>query len=764
MRHHLLTPAVLTAVVAVAVAAGAAVTTTARPAAAVTAPAAAAATAQAGQRVFLVTGELITVGTAGTGGVSIAAGAPGQETGPVGPLQTLSLGGKTYVLPVTAAAYLGRGLDPGLFEPSALAGAEPGGRLPVRVVYFGPVPALPGVTITSSGNGAAQGYLTAAGARRFGAALARQYRADHARGSYGQDGLFGGGVDIALARAAPIPAPGPAFPMDTLTVTATNLRGRPDTGDLVIVANVDNFAWFNPFEGRNFFYHGTAKFSVPAGHYWAVGVFLTFSKTSAAERLVVLPQFTVGGATTVHLAERSASSRVGFTTPRPAAPRAMNFTLFRQAAPGGGLQGVSWLGGQINGISLWVSPTTSRPTVGTLQSETSGQLTSPPGASGTPYAYNLAYPGPPGVIPAQHFDVKPAGLATVHEHYYQDVPATGSWCILGGLVLPNGAFMFFCEYFPLRLPGTQTQYLSTGPNVVWQASYGESPSSDAGGQTDDVRNFHAGQQLTQDWNAYPLHPQPGMQVLHGSLAAIFPGFPSAFRAGNTLTLDTTPFSDNYPGHRGTGFASAPGVTVRGSYSIYQDGVRIAHGNPARGIGPVRLSRNPSVIRFVLTAARTGPFFQLSAASTTTWTWRSAPRPNATVPRSWACGFTRTGYLRRCAVQPMMTLTYRVAGLGLDGTTAAGPQTIDLSAGHLQLARATRVTGAAAKVSFNGGRSWRPATVTARGDGRFRITFSAPAGAAVTLRVHAADAAGGSVTETIQRGYRIAARPANGARR
>ncbi len=759
MRPHLLTPAVLTAGVAVAMAAGAAVSTTVGPAAAVTATAAAAAAAPAGQQpVFLVTGELITTGTAG---VSITAGAPGDEPGPVGPLQELRLGGKTYVLPVTGVPYLGRGLDPSLFQPSVLAGAEPGGRLAVRVGYSGTVPALPGVRITSSGNGAAAGYLTAAGARTFGAALARQFATDHARGSYGQDGLFGGGVDITLA-GAPGPVPVPAFPMHTLTVTATNLRGRPDTGDLVIVGNVDDPVRFCCYpEGVNFFYRGTAKYSVPAGHYWAVGVF--FPGSGRSVRLVVLPQFTVGGATTVHLAERSASSKVAFTTPRPAALQAAMFTLFRGAG-NGDLFILGWLGGGINGISLWVSPATSKPTVGTLQSTTSGQLTSPPGAPGTPYAYNLGYAGPPGVIPAQHFGVSAASLATVHERYYQDVASTGSWCTIGGALTSSGAGLFGCLYLPVRLPGTQTQYLSTGPTVVWQTSYGESPTSDAGGQSDDVRSFHAGQQATQDWNAYPLHPQPDVQVLHGRLAAQFPVFPSAFRAGNTLTLDTTPFSDNYPGHTGTGWSGGPGVKVSGSYAIYQNGTEIAHGNPANGISPVRLTATPSVITFTLTTSRQGPMFQLSPHTTTTWTWHTARRPAATVPPSWFCGLTSTGYLRHCAVQPMMTLTYHIQRLGLDGTSAPGPQAITLTAGHLQLATATPIARAAVKVSFNGGQSWRSAHLTALGGGHFRITFNAPAGAGVTLRAHATDAAGGSVTETILRGYQVAPRPANGARR
>ena len=82
-------------------------------------------------------------------------------------------GGQAYVLPLTAQPYLGGSLDPSLFQVSALAEAEHGSRLPVRARHSGAAPALPGVTITSSGAGTALGQLTAAGAQAFGAALAR---------------------------------------------------------------------------------------------------------------------------------------------------------------------------------------------------------------------------------------------------------------------------------------------------------------------------------------------------------------------------------------------------------------------------------------------------------------------------------------------------------------------------------------------------------------------------------------------------------------
>jgi hypothetical protein len=76
-------------------------------------------------------------------------------------------------------------------------------------------------------------------------------------------------------------------------------------------------------------------------------------------------------------------------------------------------------------------------------------------------------------------------------------------------------------------------------------------------------------------------------------------------------------------------------------------------------------------------------------------------------------------------------------------------------GHLQLARAARITGAKVSVSFYGGKIWHPAAVTRVGSGQFTAAFTAPAGAYVMLRTSAADAAGGGITETITRAYKIA---------
>ena len=125
-----------------------------------------------------------------------------------------------------------------------------------------------------------------------------------------------------------------------------------------------------------------------------------------------------------------------------------------------------------------------------------------------------------------------------------------------------------------------------------------------------------------------------------------------------------------------------------------------------------------------------------------------------MPVHWGC-FTKAGNVtRKCAVQPMLTLNYQVAGLRLNGATAPGRQVIRLSVGHLQLASNPAITRATMRVSFDGGKTWHTAKVSPAGKpGQFTAAFTAPAKAFVTLRVTATDKAGGSIVETITSAYK-----------
>jgi hypothetical protein len=718
--------------------------------------------------VVLINGDRI---MAWAGRRSVAEIPPGSGLG--GSLLTLAAGGVTYEIPVAAVPFLGRGLDPSLFSVGGLLREERGGRVPVRVAYRGHRPALPGVTLTRAGGGMAAGYLTASSVRLFGAALARQFAADRARASYGRDGMFTGGVSVSLAGTVPGRGSGavslpraarPRFVMHTLTVTGTDLAGAPDTGGFVMVVNVDDSRRF--FDAATFD-HGTVKMSVPAGHYWAAGIFTDAAPKGrpAAQRVVVLPQFTVARDATAGVDERTATSEITVSTPKPSRALDTNFNVLRLGAAGPASS--ADISGQ-GRAPLYVSPTTRRPTAGRLETVTSWIRLFPPGAKGVPYQYYLDHLDTSGLLSSnQHYVVRPGTLATVHARFYSDIPGTGFAFFIGvPSAVADEPMGFDVTGNRVRLPGRQTQYFTAGtPPVVWQEW--EQSLDSADGQIGPFREFRPGERVTEPWGAFPLHPAPNVNLV-GAVAGdqdLAPSLISASRSGDTLTLDLSPFSDGI-GDTGTRFAGLndPGIRLTGSYEIDEDGRKIASGN-AVGTGvsfgdfhtTATLGPKPSVIRFTLGASITGANYPLSPATHTVWTWRSTHEAGATVPRGWACRWVTTApHLRgrNCVAEPMMTLGYRVAGLGLDGSVAAGRQSVGISVGHLQLAAAAGIIAAAVQVSFDGGKTWRAATVTGSG-GTYRAAFTAPAGSYVTLRVTAADAAGGRIAETITRAYKIA---------
>jgi hypothetical protein len=715
--------------------------------------------AASSSQVTLLNGDRVLI-TPAHGGVQ-ASVVGSSDTSPAASLMTLQLGHKTFLIPSTAMPYLGRGLDLSLFDAALLQHAERDGRLPVTLHYHGRLHAPPGITVTRTAQGVAYGYLTPSSATRLGVALARQLASDHARGSYGNSGLFAGGLSVSLTGApAPARTARPASTLHTLTVTGTDFAGNADTGDLVFVNNVNDPAAIT--SSSSSFFDGAAKYSVPSGTYWALAAYIqVFDNGKQADvRLDVLPQFTVSGDTTVQTDARAATSKIVITTPRPAVRRIAGLTVVR-SAPGASPSSVGWTV-ESAGDSIFVNPVSSPPADGTLQAITAAQLTSRRG-KGTPYAYGLNFVSPPGTIPSQSFTVRPADLATISEQYFQDQGSTGGWAALGGTPYELNDAPFSINFMPLQLPGRQTLYLSGGSATTWQLFYlahtSVFPGQTAGGQTSAPFIVQPGQHLSQNWNEYPLHVAPNVN---------FPGTDIGFvrsaadRVGNTLNLDVHAFSDNQLGHVGYGLLidlPSKHSPLHGSYALYQNGAKVVAGDALKitsGFGDELLAAplkpGPSVVKFVLNASRASAPYRLSATSKDVWTWRTKRRPGTLLPQPWACDFLPGIPNRRCAVEPMMTLNYQVAGLSLNGEARPGRQAISLTAGHIQFARASRITRAALAVSYDGGKTWHNARVTRTSASTFRAVFTAPKGATITLRTTAADAARGTITETIASAY------------
>jgi hypothetical protein len=650
-----------------------------------------------------------------------------------------------------------------LYHPNAAAGLA--AVATACAVGAGALPASAGPASLPSRE-AAVAVASATPAGTFGAALAKQFASDRARGRYGTDGMFAGGVRISLAGARPALAPRQDSPMHTLTVRGIDAAGQPANGGGVIVANVNHAEAFGEgFNALRAFRNGVATFRVPAGTYWAVGVFdagaVTWgggpddtARASGAARMVVLPQFAVPDDKTITVDARKAVSRLRLSTPLPATPQFAQINAERISH--GGQTFLVSVTAQNSAGGFYVSPVSHKPVDGTLDSTTGAQLFSPASAA-TPYQYYVIVKSPSGTIAPQNFRVSARSLATVHENLYAGAPSTSSLVAFGHVPSEIGEPLIFVGLPALSSPGRDTVYLSAaGGSATWTSFYHQLRRGPSGGQSGTAVRYRPGQVTTENWNAYPLHTAPNVNLLG---AANRPAIVSANRSGDILTLNFTPFSDSVNGHLGTGYDPVSGGAVSGTYQIKQNGTTIASGSALNSPGTlpgefyhrVTLSPRPAMISFTLTAKRTGAAFTLSTATKTTWTWRSAHESGATVPSWWYCSFARN---HNCAAQALPILNYAVGGLALNGTTAPGAQSLAVTVGHLQLAPAQKITKVTVQASFNGGKTWTSAAVTGSG-GRYHARFTAPARSYVTLRVTATSAIGAQVSETITRAYAIA---------
>jgi hypothetical protein len=628
-----------------------------------------------------------------------------------------------------------------------MAAAKPSGC--VTIVTLGPQAPSSGVSVTVSSGSRA---FTLPGTGSFGPAAGPAARLSEA---------WPGPPAAGTARTVA----GPAGAKDTVTVIGTTIAGQPaGRSDYVFLFSASDSAKFgNPVQSIRGFTDGVARFTVPAGQYWALGEFVKQlpRQHSIAVYLDVLPQFGVGGNTTIHLTAKAATSPILATVPRPAVTQQLTFQVVRFAANGPPVS-LGWLlaeaGPKSPAPTVYVSPTSKSPTVGKLATVTSVQLGSAAVPFYSRYLYDLAYQSAGTIGPQQHV-VNQAALATVHLRYYSAARSDGLYGTFPGFPVNETCNVGGAIFWGAQFPTTQLVYLSASRLLSWQTQFIQNTALDySGGQIGPPQAYLPGEQQTQDFGAYPLHPAPNVRL--SNVPGVSPEQVSAGRAGNTLRLALTAFSDSVPGHLGQG--TFPPVQTSASYEIDQNGAKIAGGPVPNFYGAfaatAKLSPAPSSVRFSLNTAESAKLNPLSTASQTAWTWRSVPAPDARLPAGWTW-LPGGAADRACAVQPMMTLRYGVVGLGLDGATAPGHQVVRVLVGHLQLARAAKITGATVSVSFDGGKTWHAARVTGSG-GSYAAVFSAPPGARVTLRTSASDAAGGSVTETIGSAYQAASSSAS----
>lgn len=536
----------------------------------------------------------------------------------------------------------------------------------------------------------------------------------------------------------------PNFPMKTLTLQGIAPDGTPDTGDSIVVYNIDNM---QKYAGFVFFNRGIAKVSVPQGHYTAFGFFYDFSTGIA--RSVMLPQFTVNGDTTVTVDSRDATSPVTIRTPKPADPQTLAVELARSDRLGN-LGSYAFLGG--GSTQFYVQPVPRAPRIGQLHYFVYARMFSPEGVNPA-YTYDVKFPSDDVIPVAQNYVATPATLASVASTYTATHPDQQALDTRFAF-LPWEQFGFG-EDVQFTEPTYRVEYYTARPDLTWQALlfsvFDPRQFYLLGGYQSAWRTYEPRTRLATTWGGgQPIHPV----LLQTDL---FPGqvVCPACVSGSTLDLLAFPFGDQDPQHFGFPDYGPPSLHESMSYAVSADGRSLASSG---GMLDAEVTLPASYHRLLIdyTTYRSSPDFTLSTSVRTRWTVRGNA-PVEALPSGWLCTYRTSS--TACGVLPLMTNSYQLPANDL-GQLASGRTHGSVTIGHLAGAAGVVVTSLTVDVSFDGGATWGPASVTSRGSGNFGVTFTVPTAGRTNgygaIRVSAKDALGGTFDQTIKQAFAIGA--------
>ncbi|MFC4017341.1 S8 family serine peptidase [Micromonospora sp. GCM10011542] len=426
-----------------------------------------------------------------------------------------------------------------------------------------------------------------------------------------------------------------------------------------------------------------------------------------ASTLLVQPVLDVRGPVTEAVDARTARP-VALTVPQPdAAPLAINVSANWN-------DGLRYPGIQLSGVSFTdvffgrIGPAVAAPEFTAML----GIGLARPGPDrsfrNSPYTYDLAYVAQGDMFTGLTRKLSPKNLATV-EATYRSQSTAATAVRFHRAASPNGGPIGSSASFDL--PFHATEYYNTDGGIIWTSTFIEGDNL-----TTQESTFQPGRTYTQTWNAAPFGPTVG-----GAPALAPLGY--AGRDGDTISIASLPLLGDSTG-RPAGRDDLP-VHVR----LLRDGTEIATSDSPWAEFPVPAEK--ADYRLEATLTRGAPD-TLSTSVSVAWTFSSA---HTSTPQR----------LPLTTARPMPALDD--TNTAPAGRTMTIPVALDRQAGSD--AAPGRTLGVSA--SFDDGRTWAALPVVR---GVARITHPRQPGF-VSLRLTATDTAGNTVTQTIQRAYRIA---------
>ncbi|WP_370364374.1 hypothetical protein [Catenulispora sp. GP43] len=550
---------------------------------------------------------------------------------------------------------------------------------------------------------------------------------------------------VPALSTAGAPAATPYYPLSILQVNAVGLDGKAADG-VTFLTNVDDATkWSMPVVAAG----GIARVAVPTGHYSATTVFDSFDATTGIDTIRVATQLDLtvaaGGVSTLNADERTATSQVTATTPKPTVGDFAELAYSRTDTKG--------LTGGVNVIAsgpVYVAPT-STAQLGSFNYDLLGWGGESPAGAKAPYRYDVMFPGTDHVDANRNYTVDASKLTTTHNLISTDPGETrheGEYMM--GPVSPTIGGIQIGHL--VTVPGDLTTY--AGPptgDAQWAASVIPAlPDPSAGfpaalffGQNSPV--YQGKTEVWHNWAHGPLTPQAGQFK-----------DPAGCRScadGGTVDLGLTALTDSNPDSSAEFMGPATG-----HFTVYRDGTQVFSQDNTSGTELTGQAQTPGTYRMVFDLDLSQfPITQSTASHTDiTVPYTPTPNPASNLPAGDFCQ-AQGSSTTPCSVLPVLNLNYQLATDGFN-TTHGPVGALLLTVGHQSYGKAgsqAAITGATVSVSYDKGATWTAASVVPAGQGHFAVLWKNGAkGATPWLKVTATDALGGSITQTVANAYTI----------
>ncbi|CDR01141.1 peptidase S8/S53 subtilisin kexin sedolisin [Streptomyces iranensis] len=620
---------------------------------------------------------------------------------------------------------------------SAPSPEKPGGGVMTLATGDRVAPAGGGFAVLPTGRGGAYiNYRDAAGDQYIVPRTARGTDPSQ----FNVSALSGQGHPAAAPRAAAADDD-----LHPLTVKTNDMEGAPPVGAYVWLMNTDSVSRHLSFQEITND-DGTVQYKVPAGNYAASVVFFDMDAQGkyTASRMVTINDFVVSDdkpSTELTIDERKATTLLDAKTPRASVQDGVSAGFARTDAKG---KVANW------GIADTSNPTyvnpQPAPKVGTMHyvAQWDGVSTNPDAG----YRYDLAHDSDAGIPENQTFSVRAKDLATVRHKFSADPANQGLGALMSVSVDPTYPFPLAFNGSPdARMPGTLTDYLSTGNGGEWQQMV-LTPGNTVATYADTLA-VEPGRKYTATWGHGPLAPN-----LPQSTA---PTVCTMCATGSVLQAELPIYADSEPDHHGD--FGTPKTAATSHYVLYRGDTVVADKKNVKGVTLTDVPQQPGDYRLVMDVDNTAlPKFSQSTRTHTDLTFHHTPAidPASKLPGTYRC--TDKALTTPCQVLPVLSLHYDLA-TDATNTSGARVQTLKLSVGHQSYGGAgskSPIRKVTLALSYDDGKTWKQVPVTGHA-GQYVAAWPNPRGhnaTAPSLKVAAADADGNKITQTVTRPYSL----------